>query len=58
MPHGGFYHEAFNSDSRHYRGADIGNGAGLDAERLAWMGLPFSVVVTLPPLAAVVLQPA
>jgi 1,4-alpha-glucan branching enzyme len=58
VPRGGYYREAFNSDSRHYRGADIGNGAGLDAEHLAWMGLPFSVVVTLPPLAALILQPA
>jgi 1,4-alpha-glucan branching enzyme len=58
VPAGGFYREAFNSDSRHYRGADIGNGAGVQAERLAWMGLPWSVVLTLPPLAAVILEPA
>jgi len=58
VPDAGHYREVFNSDSRHYGGADIGNGAGLIAERLAWMGLPFSVVATLPPLAAVILQTA
>ncbi len=57
VPQGGHYREAFNSDSRHYRGADVGNGAGLDAERMPWMGLPFSVVATLPPLGAVILLP-
>jgi 1,4-alpha-glucan branching enzyme len=57
VPQGGFYRELFNSDSRHYRGADVGNAAGVHAERLAWMGQPFSVVLTLPPLAALILEP-
>ena len=55
VPQSGRYREAFNSDSRYYGGSDAGNGAGLIAEDLPWMGFPHSVVLTLPPLAAVVL---
>jgi len=58
VPQGGFYGELFNSDSRHYRGADVGNAAGVHAERLAWMGQPFSAVLTLPPLGALILEPS
>ncbi|MEO8037480.1 MAG: alpha amylase C-terminal domain-containing protein [Betaproteobacteria bacterium] len=56
VPGEGHYREVFNSDSRHYGGADIGNAAGLTAERISWMGQPCSIVATLPPLAAAVLQ--
>ncbi len=56
VPGDGHHREVFNSDSRHYGDADIGNGAGLTAERISWMGQPCSIVATLPPLAAVVLQ--
>jgi 1,4-alpha-glucan branching enzyme len=57
VPFMGVYRELFNSDSRFYRGSDIGNGAGVHAERLEWMGFPCSLVLTLPPLAAIVLRP-
>ena len=58
VPQGGAYREAFNSDSRHYGGSDLGNGPGLEAQDRPWMGLPQSLVMTLPPLAAVILVPA
>ena len=58
VPQGGTYREAFNSDSRHYGGSDLGNGEGLDAAARPWMGLAYSLVMTLPPLAAVIVEPA
>ncbi len=58
VPQGGVYREAFNSDSHHYGGSNLGNGEGLEASDQPWMGLAHSLVMTLPPLAAVVLVPA
>jgi 1,4-alpha-glucan branching enzyme len=55
-PTSGLWHEAFNSDSEWYGGSNQGNGAGLLAEDTPWMGYPHSLVVTLPPLAGVILH--
>jgi 1,4-alpha-glucan branching enzyme len=55
-PSGGFWHEAFNSDSEWYGGSNQGNGVGLNAEDTPWMGFPYSVVLTLPPLGGVILR--
>ncbi len=54
-PAAGFWREIFNSDSAFYGGGNLGNGAGLMTEELPWMGYPQSLVITLPPLAGVVL---
>ncbi len=54
-PAAGFWREIFNSDSTFYGGGNLGNGAGLMSEPQAWMGYPQSLVITLPPLAGVVL---
>jgi 1,4-alpha-glucan branching enzyme len=54
-PAAGFWREIFNSDSALYGGSNVGNGAGLISEDFAWMGYPHSLVVTLPPLAGVIL---
>lgn len=54
VPEPGIYREVFNSDSRHYGGSDVGNGA-VTAEAKEWMGRPYSISLTLPPLAGVVL---
>ena len=57
VPQGGEYREIFNSDSTYYSGSNMGNGgAPLMAEEIPWMGLPFSLSITLPPLAGIVLQ--
>jgi 1,4-alpha-glucan branching enzyme len=41
-----------------YGGGNMGNGAvELIAEEKEWMGRPWSIVVTLPPLAGIVLVP-
>ena len=58
VPYPGAYREAVNSDSEHYAGANLGNGGVVDAEAVPWMGRPYSISLTLPPLAGVVLLPA
>ncbi|MEW5789350.1 MAG: 1,4-alpha-glucan branching protein GlgB [Pseudomonadota bacterium] len=54
-PNPGFWREIFNSDSAFYGGGNLGNGAGLMSEDQSWMGLPHSLVLTLPPLSGVLL---
>ena len=56
-PRPGTYREAFNSDSRHYGGSDVGNGSTVQAAAVPWMGLPCSLELTLPPLAGLILLP-
>jgi 1,4-alpha-glucan branching enzyme len=58
VPHSGAYAERLNTDSALYGGSDMGNGGLVAAERQPWMGLPASLVLNLPPLAALVLTPA
>jgi len=57
VPYAGRYREAFNSDSGYYGGSNSGNGLGLEAEAVPWNGQPHSVVISLPPLAGVILAP-
>ena len=58
LPHAGVWLELFNSDSRFYGGSDLGNPLPLKAEEVPWMDQPYSVQVTLPPLAGLILTPA
>ncbi len=58
VPQPGFYQEIFNSDSRYYGGSDVGNSGGAPAEPQPHHGRDHSIVITLPPLAVVVFQPA
>src|SRR5512146_2489360 len=51
------YREVLNSDSEYYFGSNVGNAAALQAEGVNWQTQPFSVTMTLPPLAVVVLKP-
>jgi 1,4-alpha-glucan branching enzyme len=57
VPSAGRYRELLNSDSRFYGGSDIGNTVA-NTEAVPCMGRPQSIVVTLPPLAGIVLVPA
>ncbi len=56
VPQAGNYHEIFNSDAGCYGGSNQGNGSGLHTENVAWMNHQQSLVITLPPLAGIVLQ--
>jgi 1,4-alpha-glucan branching enzyme len=55
VPAPGFYRELVNSDSRLYGGTDMGNAGGAHAEPLGHAGHPYSIALTLPPLAGLVL---
>jgi 1,4-alpha-glucan branching enzyme len=56
VPESGVYRELANSDAECYGGGNLGNGAGLQSEEQPWMGYPHSIVVTLPPLAGLILK--
>ncbi len=51
----GIYKEILNSDSNHYGGNNVGNHGLKETEELAWMGHDYSISLTLPPLAGIVL---
>ena len=57
VPQAGWYQEVFNSDSRHYGGSNVGNFPGRQAEPPGAQARPYSLAVTLPPLATVVFKP-
>jgi 1,4-alpha-glucan branching enzyme len=50
------YGEVFNSDSIYYGGSNVSNGTAIQAENTPHMDRPYSVELTLPPLAGIVLQ--
>ena len=58
VPKAGRYREILNSDSEYFGGSNKGNAGGLEAEAVPWHGRPFSLRVTVPPLATVVFKRA
>jgi 1,4-alpha-glucan branching enzyme len=52
VPHGGFWREMLNSDASEYAGSGMGNMGGVHAEEIPTHGRPWSLKLTLPPLAA------
>ncbi len=52
----GKYREILNSNAEIYGGSNTGNGAGLEAEDIPWMGYRHSLVITVPPLAGIIIQ--
>ncbi len=56
VPEGGEYDCLFNSDSRHYGGSDVGNAFEVQTSETPWMDKPFSVEISVPPLAGLVLK--
>jgi len=55
-PRGGFWTEALNSDALEHGGSGQGNLGGVEAAPFGWNFLPHSLMLTLPPLGAVVLK--
>ncbi|HVZ81010.1 MAG TPA: 1,4-alpha-glucan branching protein GlgB [bacterium] len=51
VPKPGRYKEIFNSDSNLFGGTNFGNDGGVQAEAVPWHGQPYSLVLSLPPLA-------
>jgi 1,4-alpha-glucan branching enzyme len=59
VPAAGAYEEIFNSDATVFGGSGVGSGsAALHTEPVHWMNHPQSLVLTLPPLAGIVLKPS
>ncbi|HXM22597.1 MAG TPA: 1,4-alpha-glucan branching protein GlgB [Terriglobales bacterium] len=56
VPGGGFWRELLNSDAKEYGGSGMGNLGGVVAEEQPVHGRPYSLNLTLPPLAAVFLK--
>lgn len=56
VPQPGFWRELLNSDAHTYGGSGWGNYGGVHAQPLPSHGRPYSVDLTLPPLAAVFLR--
>jgi 1,4-alpha-glucan branching enzyme len=55
VPGGGFWEEVLNTDATIYGGSGMGNLGGIDATPVPGHGRVHSLVMTLPPLAAVFL---
>jgi 1,4-alpha-glucan branching enzyme len=56
VPRAGYYAEILNSDAAEYWGSNVGNLGGVASEDLGWGGHPYSIDMTLPPLAVVILR--
>jgi 1,4-alpha-glucan branching enzyme len=57
VPHAGRWRERLNSDAEIYGGSNLGNGGWITTEPIAAHGYEQSLSLTIPPLAAVWLQP-
>ncbi len=57
VPRGGFWEEVLNGDARTYGGSGWGNLGGVESTPVSAHGRLHSLVITLPPLAAVFLRP-
>ncbi|MBL8470374.1 MAG: 1,4-alpha-glucan branching protein GlgB [Rhodocyclaceae bacterium] len=51
VPQPGYYREILNSDAALYGGSDVGNPPGVEAAAVAMHGRPWSINLSLPPLA-------
>ncbi len=56
VPRAGFYKEILNTDAAHYGGSNVGNKGGQNAANDPRQDRPFSLCLTLPPLAVVYLK--
>jgi 1,4-alpha-glucan branching enzyme len=56
VPGGGHWAEILNSDAPLYGGSGMGNAGGVQAESVPAHGRPYSLTITLPPLATVVFR--
>jgi 1,4-alpha-glucan branching enzyme len=56
VPEPGTYRELLNSDAAWYGGTDKGNGGGVTAKQRSEHGYEYSLELTLPPLAGLILQ--
>lgn len=57
VPEPGAYREILNTDSDMFWGSNLGNGGRVMADEQPWQGKPYSVLITVPPLAGVYFRP-
>jgi 1,4-alpha-glucan branching enzyme len=57
VPQGGYYRELLNTDAEIYGGGNVGNAGGRMSEPIPHHGHHYSLTLTLPPLATLVLKP-
>jgi 1,4-alpha-glucan branching enzyme len=58
VPTAGFWQELCNSDATEYGGSGVGNLGGVVARPLPNHGMPYTLTLTAPPLACIILRPA
>jgi 1,4-alpha-glucan branching enzyme len=56
VPTAGKYMEIFNSDSEYYAGSNVGNGMGVDSEKIEAQGRPHSIELSIPPMGVSVFK--
>ncbi len=56
VPFAGTYRELLNSDASHYGGGGVVNTLPMTSEAVYWQSCPHSIVLTLPPLATVIMK--
>jgi 1,4-alpha-glucan branching enzyme len=56
VPRAGRYSEIFNSDSKFYAGTNVGNGSGIDSQKIGWNGREHSISINVPPLGVTMLK--
>lgn len=56
VPGPGYWREVLNTDAGVYGGGNVGNNGGVQAEAVPCHGRPYSVVLTVPPLAGLYLK--
>lgn len=56
VPGPGYWREVLNTDAAVYWGGNVGNNGGVQAEAVPCHGRPYSVVLTVPPLAGLYLK--
>jgi 1,4-alpha-glucan branching enzyme len=55
VPVSGQYKEILNSDATYYGGGNISNGETIQSENVAWNNQQHSILITVPPLAGIVI---
>jgi 1,4-alpha-glucan branching enzyme len=56
VPFAGVYHEILNSDATRYGGGGVVNELPMSSAAIYWQSCPHSIVLTLPPLATIILK--
>lgn len=56
VPQAGFWQERLNGDAAEYGGSGVGNLGGVNADEIPYHGHPYSIEITLPPLAVTFFQ--